>query len=421
MNTNYDIIVTDNNGQELFTLTESNHELQGIIPNEKESALLKTNISHLISNIPNITKNIQNITTYTAYFPKDAAQRLKDGTAIIMKTKEGELLSNAIDTKNKKIIRQARFKSGQTPTNVALVCWQIAAFVTAQKYLADIDKKLEAISKNVEDIKRFQQQYFYAEIETELNYIQSIINGFCSNPNFIQEFERLHMNDFIRTYKSISKNIIILHNELQTNINEFEKINFDKSKIDESIQNLNDKRTPLIKMINLLIGLTESQNILSQIYKMFNENSSFTNNWDNEFYKNKEICECFINQLNDTFMEKNNKLDEKWAWYEIIAPITPIVVTPSIFKTLIRRNINLTHKMHKQLPNYNDSISKNIFINIDKIDELKRKNYEKIMNDMKQMRSNLLSMIEIYQPTSKKIAFDIDQQGKISNIKYIEP
>lgn len=388
----YSIAIVDNDEHELFTLTKAERFIKGAALGDHESNLIKGNLSQFISSLPGISKNIKDLQTYTAYFPADATQRLKDGTAIIMRTKNNELLSNVINPKTGKILRQARLQPGMTPVNLALICWQIASVVTAQKYLADIDKKLEAISKDVIDIKRFQKQQFYTEIETELDYIQSIINAFLNNGSFINEFKEIHVHDFVRTYKSISKNIKLLVNEIQDEIQKFQKNDFNKRKNKENIEQFNAERENLTKMIGLLIELTHAQKILSFIYGLMVGVETFANEWEREYTKNRSICENLIGEISILFSEKNKQLGKSLKWNPISMGAALVFRDPLLYATSINNLPHIKAKLNQQSIDF----------------------------EIKKLRENLFNTFPYIQPNSSLIAFDVDSNEIISNIRYIE-
>lgn len=108
-------------------------------------------------------------------------QGLKDGTMSLMKTKQGETLADAVWNTNRQIAGKGRVDVTNNITKFSTIGFQLLSVAVAQAHLAEINKNLEKISKQIDDILLKLESNDRAEIRGGFEYINSIIQDFKNN------------------------------------------------------------------------------------------------------------------------------------------------------------------------------------------------------------------------------------------------
>lgn len=88
--------------------------------------------------------------TYRLTFSPEVQKQLADGAAELVRGPDG-LRAWVVDPKTKEILEHGRLVAG-TGAMVVAAAWHVAAAVTAQKFLADIDRRLGELSVQVESV-----------------------------------------------------------------------------------------------------------------------------------------------------------------------------------------------------------------------------------------------------------------------------
>ena len=184
-----EISVQSENGVTIFSMQEiKTYPVNAIEISDDIEQKITSMISPILSSAPNIAKNIHSIQSYEAVFSPQMKKLLQKGVATIHKDKQGELLPQIIHTgtdgKKGQIIKKARLKSGATPANLALLGWQIASMITAQKHLMDINNKLESISKEIRNIQEFLEQELFSQIESRILATKNLMICISKNNDF---------------------------------------------------------------------------------------------------------------------------------------------------------------------------------------------------------------------------------------------
>lgn len=139
---------------------------------------IKAGIGSLLQQAPNLISSSSNIVTnsFQLVFKPEVMQGLQNGTYNLMKAVEGGI--RPIATEGGKVVGHARIieTTSINPATAALAVWQILAIITAQKFLSDINKKLEKISENVELLKDFLENERYGKLMGNLNYLRHLYN-----------------------------------------------------------------------------------------------------------------------------------------------------------------------------------------------------------------------------------------------------
>lgn len=102
------------------------------------------------------------------------AASLRSGTATMMSAVTGGFRGNVIDSATNAIIGQASFAPASVATLGAAAAWQAASFVVAQKHLADIRARLDAIESHVLGITRRMDDAISAKLRGDWDHLASI-------------------------------------------------------------------------------------------------------------------------------------------------------------------------------------------------------------------------------------------------------
>lgn len=134
-------------------------------------------LSSWFQHAPSLALNSANIitNTYTLTFKPEIAKGIADGSLHMMKSLEGGVRAVAVD--GQQVIRGVGSLNPATGLQLAAgvtAAWQVLALVTAQKFLADINKQLIKLNKGIEDIKNFLGHQQYATLVGNLTYLNSI-------------------------------------------------------------------------------------------------------------------------------------------------------------------------------------------------------------------------------------------------------
>ncbi len=114
--------------------------------------------------------------TYVLQFAPEVAKGLANGTLTMMRSGmvEGGIRASAVDA-NRTIVGNASL-AGASGINVAaasIVAWQLLAFVTAQRYLVDINSRLDAIEKEVCSLIELMENERLGKLLGNLRILQS--------------------------------------------------------------------------------------------------------------------------------------------------------------------------------------------------------------------------------------------------------
>jgi len=114
-------------------------------------------------------------TSYTMTISPEAARRIADRTWQLMDSHESGIRGIITDAQG--IIRGQvswQVNTGLQVASAVAGAWQIMAMITAQKFLADINRGLQGIQTTVDGIKRFLEQREYATLVGNIAYLRTI-------------------------------------------------------------------------------------------------------------------------------------------------------------------------------------------------------------------------------------------------------
>lgn len=153
-----------------------------------------------IANIPNKTLEIR--------FNPEIAQGLKDGSLTLLKTQDGEVLADAINSSGK-IVGKGRI-STNFPKQLTTVGFQLISFAVAQSHLQDITYHLKKIESLCNSIKEKLDQKDLIKMNTDTEYLEGIIDKIrkFSDPYLISELQKSEIEKCIKNFIE-HKNTII--------------------------------------------------------------------------------------------------------------------------------------------------------------------------------------------------------------------
>ena len=170
-----------------------------IIP---ESDLAKRS-THIISDFVKGGVGIPNKTVEIVFKP-EIAEGLKDGTFILMKTKNGETLADAIDAAGKQVVGKGRIVEGGKLKQLSVGAFNLLSIAVAQSHLASIESSLSDIKGQLKDIKNKLNANDYSELKGAIDYYTEIKDKISLNNspsdlsgNITNSIEALHKDSHI--------------------------------------------------------------------------------------------------------------------------------------------------------------------------------------------------------------------------------
>jgi hypothetical protein len=132
-------------------------------------------------------------------FKPDVADALKNGSAALMKGDKGNYLTAV---KNGKIVGNGQVVANGAARAVAIsaAVFQVLSFVTAQKFLADIDQKLATIGRDVKDILNWVEGETWSALLAGHEYLNSISDTIRE-----QELSDAEVNAFLNQLEQIDR------------------------------------------------------------------------------------------------------------------------------------------------------------------------------------------------------------------------
>ena len=130
--------------------------------------------------------------TYILKFSPEILRGLKDGTLEMVRNQNGLRAIVRSTSGAKQYVANATLESPLgSPTSVALLAWQVAAIVTAQKYLADIDQKLGILQGAMTEVLDWLADQERGMLIGNYQYLTRIRSALTSqdyNENDLREF-----------------------------------------------------------------------------------------------------------------------------------------------------------------------------------------------------------------------------------------
>lgn len=111
---------------------------------------------------------------YRVKFSPEITRGLLTGTSKLLQTASGTLKATAVSANGYQLIQGGAnvIATAANPATIALIVWQVAAIVTAQKYLADIDRKLKAIELQLSEIASLLQDQMFGKLKAYVSQLE---------------------------------------------------------------------------------------------------------------------------------------------------------------------------------------------------------------------------------------------------------
>lgn len=411
-----EISVQNENGTTIFSMQEiRTYPVNAIEISDDIEQKITSMISPILSNAPNIAKNIHSIRSYEAVFSPQMKEFLKKGVATIHKDKQGELLPQIIHTgmdgKKGQIIKKVRLKSGITSANLALLGWQIASMITAQKHLMDINNKLESISKEVQNIQEFLEQELFSQIESRICATKNLMTCISKSNDFFQEFKDFHAGQMSSNLEKTDELIRRIDKILDSKLIAFSKEVFKEESMEKAVTKFNDKIQEIIALINTYLQLIQTQHILCMIYAFYAENNTYAETWKKDLNNHQNNLKNKVKNFEGLVIEKNESIDYYLPFWEkcLAAIVMPTIGVPMVIGNEILAKFDMT-----------DSIFDGE-TETDKARRIQKQENSKIFTNLKHTINLLFNNIEQQTNsinTEHKVIIDVTD-GKIKNVKLL--
>lgn len=373
-------------------------------------------IEPLLQQVPNTAHAINHGMSYIATFSNKATDGMKNGVYVLLKDRTGKTVSILKEAKKGgKFVENARLKGGFSPATGALIVWQVLSFITAQKYLRDIDEKLEKICKGIDSIKNFLEDKRTAEIKANLDYIRKI-KYFVDNKKDITDKEDakysfiLEMSD-----KQSLEHKHHLKMELDRKTNDFIGRNPRTGKLDKDIQAIKDFVEESVRLITTCLYVDKIRMMNQQLQMSLNplsENILLIDALKNT----KEDLKYYISIINivytkaKEYIKTTNDDIPLWAW-----PIQIPFVRSGIINILLEDAFDIgQEKIHKMaVKKAHDTTN----LTIDDI-------YKHINDEISQMDMTIDYLLSCNDNVTKKenetkVLINVNNAGEITNTQIL--
>jgi hypothetical protein len=113
---------------------------------------------------------------YVVEFSPEVTRALSNGSMELMRSSQGGYYAIAVTADGRRIVQTGMIqKTGFPDAAIPGLLWQAAAVVTAQRFLADINKQLGEIGEAVEHIKRYLQAERAGTVEAAYDRLTEVI------------------------------------------------------------------------------------------------------------------------------------------------------------------------------------------------------------------------------------------------------
>lgn len=149
--------------------------------------------THLISDVFKGSIGIPNKTVELVFKP-EIAKGLKDGSYVLMQTKNGETLADAVDATGKQVVGKGRVVQGGKLKQLSVGAYNLLSIAVAQSHLASIESSLSDIKGQLKDIKDKLNSNDYSELKGAIDYYTTIKEKIACNESPSELAETLATN-----------------------------------------------------------------------------------------------------------------------------------------------------------------------------------------------------------------------------------
>ncbi len=173
---------------------------------------------HLISDVIKAGLNTQS-RHIELVFKTDIQAQLNSGAAVMMKTKQGEVLADAITKNTGKICGKARIVRAGRLKQVAAGAYNLLSIVVAQSHLSDINKELKSISSKLDRIIMKLDNNDKTKIKGTISYLINVYQDIDDGKG-ISDFRKQEFESCIRISHELFEMVV---SELEMKIGEIKK------------------------------------------------------------------------------------------------------------------------------------------------------------------------------------------------------
>lgn len=184
------IVFDESNNQAVMSLSEISDDMsdKGFSINSKVSPETISRYQHLLSDLFKGSVSIPNKTIEVVFNPQ-IMEGLENGSYVLMTTKTGEILADAVDKAGKVVGKGRIVETGK----IKQLCgggYQLLSIAVAQSHLADINSRLDRIEESCRNIEEIIKNKELSKIKGDVSYLQRLFNDLKNRENFEISAER---------------------------------------------------------------------------------------------------------------------------------------------------------------------------------------------------------------------------------------
>jgi hypothetical protein len=139
----------------------------------------KSHVSDLLLEAAELYGIGSGIRRFELHFSAEVTRQLRNGQLELMKSSLGTK-AIAIDPKDHRILEIGSIGSNINPLAAVAFAWEIMAFITAQKFLADINQRLAFLATEVSELRHFLYDENESEIFSNYDYLRQVTSAIAS-------------------------------------------------------------------------------------------------------------------------------------------------------------------------------------------------------------------------------------------------
>jgi len=156
-------------------------------------------------------------------FKADVQSKLNSGAAEMMKTKNGEVLADAVS--NNRIIGKGRIIEGGRFKQMASAGFQLLSVAVAQSHLSDINDELKTISSKLEQVLEKLDSNDKTKIRGAISYLELVYKDILSG----KEISAIRMQEFETCIRNTHEYFEGVIDEIERNTQAIEKYTSDET------------------------------------------------------------------------------------------------------------------------------------------------------------------------------------------------
>lgn len=142
------------------------------------NAVVHQEVRSWLQHVPRlaVNGNLLAANRYVVSFSPEVTRALSNGSMELMQSSQGGYYATAVTADGRRIVQTGMIeKAGFPVAAIPGLLWQVAAIVTAQRFLSDINKQLAKIGEAVEFIKRYLEAERIGTVQASFDRLTEII------------------------------------------------------------------------------------------------------------------------------------------------------------------------------------------------------------------------------------------------------